>query len=130
MMLAEPILMKVPPYAERLEQHLQTWAEWMRGPEVPDGLPSEGCGGVENYKSLDRDSDSAYEKLDFWIAETTNVVIEDIGIQHPAQKAALYRAYSVLAAFRFPRDNYLDSLDAAKQGVLIGLRKRGVWLGE
>ena len=120
----------IPVYENRLEQHLRTWADWMKGPVSPDGLPSEACGGFENYQTIDRDSDAAYERLDFWIAETTNTVINDIGARHPAQKAALYRAYGVLAAFRFPRDNYEQTLAEARQNVLIGLRKRGVWLGQ
>jgi hypothetical protein len=122
--VAEPI------YELRLEQHLQTWAAWMRGPEVPDGLPTEACGGMDNYSTIDRDSDAAYEKLDFWVAETVNTVINDIGERHPAQKAALYRAYEVVAAFRFPRDSYEAVLSEARQNVLMGLRRRGVWLGE
>lgn len=125
-MSVEPVIRFNP----RAEEALRTWSQWMRGPEAPDGLPSEGCGGVENYKSLDRDSDAAYERLDFWIAETTNTVIEDIGERNPAQKAALYRAYDVVAAFQFPRGNYEKLLADAKVAVLVGLRRRGVWLGE
>jgi hypothetical protein len=124
-------MMRIQPLmGNRLEQHLRTWADWMRGPDRPDGLPTEASGGVENYSTIDRDSDSSYEKLDFWIAETTNTVIEDIGNRNPAQKAALYRAYDIVSHFRFPRGNYLELLDAAKLAVSVGLRRRGVWLGE
>lgn len=134
-MLAEAVLaICVQPVARpapnhRLEQHLKTWAAWLRTPEGPDGYPSEGCVG-ENYKSLDRDSDGAYERLDHWIAEAVQAVVEDMGRRNPAQKAALYRAYDIVSVFRFQRGNYTDVLDEAKLAVAVGLRRRGVWLGE
>lgn len=112
-----------------LDRHLQTWAAWLRGPDLPDGLPTEACAG-ENYASLDHDTDGAYERLDHWIAENVQAVVEGIGERSPAQKAALYRAYDVVAVFRFPRGNYAEVLEEAKVAVRVGLRRRGVWLGE
>lgn len=131
MILAEtPILaMTIVPRSDRLEQHLRTWADWLSAPDGPDGLPCEACVG-ENYQSLDRESDGAYERLDHWIAENVQAVVEGIGERAPAQKAALYRAYGIVSVFRFPRGNYEDVLREAKTSVAIGLRRRGVWLGD
>lgn len=131
MNMAEPHIKIIPIKTAQywVERHLTTWCAWKHGWYGPDGLPSESCAG-ENYQSLDRDSEAAYDKLDSWIAETCQVVIDDIGNRYPAQKAALYRAYDIVSAFRFPRDNYEILLQAAKGNVLQGLRRRGVWLGE
>lgn len=112
-----------------VDSHLQTWARSMSGDNLPRGCPRQACVG-ENYSSLDLDNVAAYEHLDADIARRTGAVIDDIGIRHPAQKAAIYRAYGVAAVFRFPRENYAQILDAAKENVKLGLRKRGVWLGE
>lgn len=127
-----PISITIQPIStaqEWVERHLVTWCAWKHGWYGPDGLPSESCAG-ENYQSLDRESEKAYEKLDFWIAETCQVVIDDIGKRNPAQKAALYRAYDVVAAFQFPRGNYQELLREAKAGVFLGLKRRSVWLGD
>ena len=97
---------------------------------LPDGVPHEACGGIENYSSVDLDNDNAYAALDSDLANRTNAVIEDIGVRHPAQHAALYRAFGLVSVFRFPRDNYAQVLESAKENVKIGLRIRGVWLGE
>jgi hypothetical protein len=112
-----------------VDRYLDAWAEWMRQGSLPQGLPSRAAVG-ENYATMDWDTDRLYGALDSDIAIKTATVIDDIGRRHPAQKAALYRAYSILAVYQFPRDNYIETLEIGKSNVLIGLRKRGVWLGE
>lgn len=112
-----------------LDRHLQTWAAWMRRDSLRLGLPKKAAVG-ENYTSLDLDNEIAYDSLDDDTAVRVNAVIDDVGQRHPAQKAAIYRDTGLIAVFRFPRDNYADTLDAARQNVLIGLRRRGVWCGE
>lgn len=117
------------PAQEWTERHLVTWRSWKHGWYGPKGY-ADGSLVVENYSTIDRDSDAAYERLDEWIALTCEAVINGLGNQHPAQKAALYRAYDITATFRFPRDNYQAVLTQAKASVQDGLRRRGVWLGE
>lgn len=117
------------PAQEWTDRHLDTWCAWKHGWSGPDGYPDQAQ-GLENYTTIDHGSERAYEKLDAWIAETVQVVIDGIGERHPAQKAALYRAYDIVAAFQFPRGNYEGLLRAAKANVTIGLRRRQVWLGE
>lgn len=117
------------PAQEWTERHLVTWCSWKHGWYGPKGH-AEGSLVVENYSTIDRDSDAAYERLDEWVALACEAVINGIGNQHPTQKAALYRAYEITSAFRFPRDNYEAVLAQAKLSVQAGLRRRGVWLGE
>jgi hypothetical protein len=111
------------------DRHLETWAAWKHAPDGPDGLPTEGCVG-ENYTSVDLDSDIAFEKLDSWIAMAVDAVVSDIGERHPTQRAALEQAYGIASLYRFPRENYDGLLAMAKAGVTVGLRRRGVWMGE
>lgn len=114
---------------EWTERHLVTWCAWKHGWYGPAGLP-EGSLLFENYSTIDRDSDAAYARLDYWIAETVQVVMDDIGERNPAMKAALYRAYDIVAAFRFKRGNYQQLLCDGRRQVYLGLRRRGVWCGE
>jgi hypothetical protein len=121
-MTAEPV---------RIAQHgvercLRVWVSYMHGDEKPEGLPAKACGGVTNYTSMDLDNIAAYENLDTAIAEHTNAVIESLP---PAQKCAVHHIY-LHAFFRFPRDNVHELLENAKHALEIGLRRRGVWLGE
>lgn len=111
------------------ERHLDTWCAWKHGWSGPRGYPGEALVG-ENYTTLDHNSERAYEKLDGWVAMQVELVIDGIGQRNPAQKAALYRAYDVVAAFQFPRGNYAELLKAAKVEVMAGLKRRSVWLGE
>ncbi len=94
--------------------------------ELPDGMPSEGCGGVENFTTYDNNSERAYAALDAWAAETTHAVINGLS---PVERVAIYRAY-VDAVYRFWREEYEVVLCRAKANVQAGLKRRGIWLGE
>lgn len=111
-----------------LDWHLQNWADWMHQKDLPDGYPHNSCCGiVQNFTTVDLDNDYTYDHLDTDLAHRTNAVIDSLP---PAQRAAVYRKYGVTAAFRFERDNYADLLVLARAAILIGLRRRGVWLGQ
>lgn len=109
--------------AEQLETILEIWARWMRSGGGPDGLPSRACVG-EGYSTLDHDSDGANERLDKWLAIACGTVIAGLA---PAQRCALHRQY-LEAVYRFK--DFEASLTRAKVNVAIGLRRRGVWLGD
>lgn len=108
------------------EWHLQNWCNWMHGRDLPDGMPDEACGGIENYTSYDHNNERAYEKLDAWAAELTHLVIHGLV---ESEQAAIYHAY-VNAVYRFMRGNYHELLLSARANVQAGLRRRGIWLGE
>ena len=107
------------------ESALLTWARFMRGSDLPDGLPSE-VGILENFSGYDANSEHAYDKLDGWIADTTHAAICEL---IPIENAAIYNVY-LQAIYRFPRGNYSEVLDRARANVQAGLRRRGVWLGD
>lgn len=108
------------------ERHLDVWCAWKHGWVLPQGLP-DSSQILENYTTIDRDSERAYEELDAWIAQQVQLVIDGLV---PAQKAALYRAYNIVNVYVFPRGNYGETLAVAKGRVLLGLRRRSVWCGE
>jgi hypothetical protein len=120
----------IPSTAEKwTDQYLTQWCAAKHGWYGPKGLPEESQ-VFENYSTIDRDSDAAYEKLDAWIVGIVDVVVDDIGKRNPAQKAALYKAYDIVSVYVFLRGNYDELLKEAKAQVQRGLRMRGVWLGE
>lgn len=122
--MAEPVIIK--DAAWWTEWHLCNWRDWMHRGELPEGLPDEACGGIDNYTSYDDNNERAYEKLDAWAAEITHLVVQGLD---DAQKAAIYHAY-VNAVYRFMRGNYDSLLASARLNVQAGLRRRGIWLGE
>ncbi len=105
-----------------VERCLDNWSRWMRGTEAPDGLPQEACVG-ENYTTYDAHSEQAYDKLDIWLAETTNAAIEGL---EASEQASIYARYLGLSVAFWRGGNYLDS---AKEHLADSLRRRGVWLG-
>lgn len=107
------------------ESALLTWARFMRGRDLPDGLPGKD-GILEGFSGYDANSEHAYDKLDGWIADTTHAVI--CGLV-PAENAAIYHTY-LQAVYRFPRSNYSEVLERARANVQAGLKRRGVWLGQ
>jgi hypothetical protein len=111
-----------------LDRHLQTWADWMHSAELPEGLPSDSCSGlVQNYLTLDWDSTEALETLDTGIARAVDAAVNDLS---PAHRAAIYRRYGIFSVFRFPRENYAVLLADARERILVGLRRRGIWIGQ
>lgn len=106
-----------------LEAALENWARSMRSDERPEGLPKQGSGGVTGY-THQGDSESAYIKLDIWLAERTNAAIEGL---EPAEQCAIYVAYKVMAVYRM-RD-FAGALERGKAKVLKSLKARGVWMG-
>lgn len=123
MIVAEPFVKDA---AWWTEWHLGNWSDWMRRGELPEGMPDQASGGAENYTNYDADSERAYSALDMWAADTTNAVVH--GLQGH-ETAAIYHAY-LDAVYRFMRGNYEEILMHAKDNVQVGLRRRGVWLGE
>jgi len=107
-----------------LEWNLLNWAAWMHGGSVTRGLPSK-VPVMEGYSTLDAHDEGAYDRLCASLASTTNAIIEGL---KPNEQMAIYRAYGVMAAYRM--HDYKRVLEGAKAGVLAGLRRRGVYLGD
>lgn len=110
------------PAFDRLDMHLETWALWMRSEQPARGYPRKSCGFVGG--GYNTDFDSMCEAADVRVAQIVNALVDGL---EPIQRMALHRRY-LRAVYRFK--DYPERLLEARERVRIGLRKRGVWLGE
>ena len=113
------MLMRVTDY---LELHLLNWATWMRHDIGVRGYPQKALGLATGGAS--EEFDHMLEDEEKRIARVTDTVINDLP---PIQRCALHHCY-LHAVFRF-RD-YTATLDAARDGVRAGLKRKGIWMGE
>lgn len=121
MMMVEPLR----PAQEAVERMLRNWVRYMHADEGPEGCPSQACGGLTNYTSLDLDNVAAFENLDRVLAEKTDAVIAGLS---SVEQCAIHHAY-LHAVYRFNREPLDVVLQRAKLRIEIGLRARDVWLG-
>lgn len=100
------------------------WARWMRSGGLPDGYPHKTPGTVN--RSIFSAWDDMIEADDRRIAAVTDAVINDLP---PVQSCALHHAY-LNAVYRFSeRYPYHVAIEEAKENLVAGLKKKGVWLG-
>lgn len=104
----------------RLIYLLQDWAQWMHGYQGVQGYATRSAGMQSGYVSLT--FDEMCESMDACICEAINASINDLPL--PQQSAIMHKY--LRAAFRFPRGNYLNSLEAAHETLLVKLTKKGV----
>lgn len=85
-----------------------------------DRLPRRST-GIGNSHSTS--FDDMIEASDVRCAMITDAIISDLP---PAQACAVMRKY-LDSVYRFPRDNFIEMLDAAKVTIGLKLSIRGVW---
>lgn len=120
MMSVEPLR----PAQAAVERLLRNWVRYMHADEGPEGCPSQACGGMTNYTSLDLDNVAAFENLDRVLAEKTDAVIAGLTL---VEQSAVHNHYlHAVYRFREPQDVVLER---ARLKIEIGLRARDVWLG-
>jgi len=105
-----------------LERHLVTWARWMRSGEWVAGHSHSSA--VISSGGASEHFDDMLEATERRIAKVTDSVIADLAND---QRAAIHHAY-LHAVYRLK--NYMETLEAGRQAVALGLRRRGVWMGE
>lgn len=103
---------------------LADWARLMRTDEPVKGFP-RAVPGLSNG-GASKSFDDLVEECDMRIARITKAIVEDLAAP---QQCALHNAYGLANVWRF-RGSVAEVLELAKLNVGIGLRKRGVWLGE
>jgi hypothetical protein len=102
---------------------LRDWAEWHRTQEIDEiGFPSKSAGflngGLKSFDDLcERVSNTKMQSIDSCVQSLP-----------PAQAAAIERAYGLCVVYRFPRGNYLESLDNAMVALSVSFRAKGVEL--
>ena len=110
-----------------VEKLLTNWCAWMRAPDLPDGAPDRGCGGVVGF-AMYGNFDDMCDSMDVRLAETTNSIIDDLPT---LEQMAIYRHYDIIAVFAWSRAGvYERTLERAKTLVGDGLAARGVYLGD
>lgn len=103
---------------------MEDWANWQRGYTMKLGYPSQSavvggasC-GVSSFEDLCESVDS----------ETMRAVDAVVGDLPPMERSAIFRRYGIAAVFRYPRNNYQDTLDAAHTLLMVELPRRGVMI--
>ncbi len=104
---------------DRVESHLDNWASWMRSYKPRLGLPSRAVALASNAS---QDFEDLCEVADSYAAKATDAAIDNLT---PSQQAAINRKW-LDAVYRFPRDNYLDSYNAALQKLAPQLEAQGL----
>ena len=107
---------------DRLDMHLETWAAWMHSEQPARGYPRKSCGFVGG--GYNTDFDTMVEAADMRVAQIVNALVDGL---EPILRLALHRRY-LHAVYRFK--DYPERLLEARETIRMGLRKRGVWLGE
>lgn len=118
----------------RVEDHLEAllidWAAWMRA-KWDGGRPREAAGCLGGGYTSDFDDMCA--TVDRNVAKIVDRAIEDLGVEHPTQRLAIYITYGIaegsVAVWRL-REPVDVVYERAKENLAPRLKKKGVWLGE
>lgn len=105
---------------ERVEWHLENWANWSRSYRPALGLPSRALALASNSS---RDFDEMCDEADSYAAKVTEAAIENLV---PAEAAAVYRKWDICSVYRFPRHNFIEMYTAALQKLAISLDAQGL----
>ena len=101
---------------------LEDWAQWQSSYRTKTGFNSRSagfsCAGLSTFEDMCHQSDNATMK-------TIDSAIDDL---EPAQRAAINRKYGVCSVFRFPRNNFEDTLTLAHDRLVVICKRKGVVL--
>jgi len=107
---------------EALVLLLEDWAQWQSSYRPNTGFKSRSAGfsslGLQSFDDMCHQSDNATMK-------TIDSAIDDL---EPAQRAAINRKYGVCSVFRFPRNNFEDTLVLAHDRLVVICKRNGVVL--
>lgn len=101
---------------------LEDWAAWQSTYRPKTGFKSRSAGfiglGLTTFEDMCERSDSV----------TMKTIDASIDSLEPPQAAAINRRYGVCSVFRFPRNNYEQTLLEAHQRLIIICKRKGVVL--
>ena len=105
----------------RLEIVLLTWADWMRsGGSVARGYPRKACGFAELGATSIEDME---DTSDAWLAKSIDAIIRGLPDQ---ERNALHHQY-LDSRYRYQIVFYAATLHRAREMVLAGMTKKGIW---
>ena len=106
----------------RLELLLENWAKWqsLYRPKTRFKSRSAGfaCNGLSTFEDMCEQSDNA----------TMRAIDSAVDDLDPAPRAAINRRYGVCSVFRFPWNNYEQTLIVAHERLVITCKRKGVVL--
>lgn len=110
---------------EKLAVLLEDWAKWCDNYREKTGYPTKSSGfmsgGINCYDDFkERSNNSVFEKI------TTAMI--DLYNENTAYAAAIHRKYGISNVFRFPRNNYEQTLVLAHERLVIICKRKGIVL--
>lgn len=107
---------------EALVLLLEDWAHWQSSYRPNTGFKSRSAGfsslGLQSFDDMCHQSDNATMRA-------LDSAIDDLD---PALRAAINRNYGVCSVFRFPRDNFEQTLILAHDRLVIICKRKGIVL--
>jgi len=107
---------------EALVLLLEDWAAWQSSYRPKTGFKSRSAGfaciGLSTFEDMCHQSDNATMRA-------LDSAIDDLD---PAPRAAINRKYGVCSVFRFPRDNFEQTLIIAHERLVIICKRKGIVL--
>ena len=101
---------------------LEDWAKWQSSYRPKTGFKSRSAGfaclGLLSFDDMCDQSDNATMR-------TLDSAIDDLD---PAPRAAINRRYGICSVFRFPRNNYEQTLIAAHDRLVVICKRKGIVL--
>jgi hypothetical protein len=107
---------------EALVLLLEDWANWQSSYRPNTGFKSRSAGfsslGLQSFDDMCHQSDNATMRA-------LDSAIDDLD---PAPRAAINRKYGVCSVFRFPRDNFEQTLIIAHDRLVVICKRKGIVL--
>ena len=101
---------------------LEDWAKWQSGYRPKTGFKPRSAGfaclGLSSFEDMCEQSDNA----------TMRAIDSAVDDLDPAPRAAINRRYGVCSVFRFPQNNYEQTLIVAHERLVITCKRKGVVL--
>lgn len=105
---------------ERVEWHLNNWAEWMQGERVGSSYRNRASGGLRGYGGSD--FEEMVDRADARCAEAVNAVISDM----PLLEQTAVHHFMLASVFRFERADVALHFSIAKQMLAQALPAKGI----
>ena len=110
---------------EALSLLLEDWVEWCKLFKEKTGYPKKSAGfatgGINCYDDMeDSIKNDKYDSL--------TAAVKDLYDENQVYAAAIYMRYGISRVFRFPRDNFEQTLILAHDRLVIICKRKGIVL--
>lgn len=105
---------------ERVEWHLNNWADWMQGERIGSSYRNRAAGGLRGYGGSD--FEQMVDAADARCAEAVNACIDDLPL---VQSMAIHH-FMLASVFRFERVDIAAAYSTAKLMLCRALPAKGI----